>query len=158
MVNIEILDLYGRTNVNVSIQSECRCPSEYPRNENENSTNCLSNKNELEYFANKVFRLNSNAHPLGYLNDDDFATNWISCILTITNPITITMDFLNGVYIIQRVEIFFSSMPPTNLLIERYSNNHWIVIQTYSVDCEDSSLVCVKLPKYNITRLFALMS
>ena len=146
LVNIEILDLFGKTNA-LSIQNECRCSNEYPRNENENSVYCQSNENLPFYLQKKIFRLNSLAHPLGYLNDDDFSTSWISCILTVSNPISIVLDLLNGIYIVQRIEIYFTSLPPTELTIERFYNNQWNMIQFYSIACENSNPACVQLPK-----------
>jgi hypothetical protein len=131
LVNIEIFELFGIKKYN-TIQPECRCPNEYPRNLEADSTDCLSNRNESITLLNTLSRLNEYAHPINYINDDDFKTSWISCILTITNPISIVIDFENGVYIIQRIEIFFSSLPPTNLIFERYIDNKWVMLQEYS--------------------------
>ena len=147
LVNIEILELFDESNTYVSIQSECRCTNSYPRNENENSAFCKSNENLPEYLQKKVTRLNSLAHPLGYLNDDDFSTSWISCILTITNPISIILDLLNGEYIVQRIEIYFTSLPPTELVIERFYKDKWTTVQFYSIECEGEFLLNFQLPK-----------
>ncbi len=148
MVNIEIGNLYGKK-YSATIQPECRCSNEFPRNQDKDSVNCLSNRNETINLLNTISRVNYYAHPINYINDDDFKTNWISCILTITNPITIVLDFENGIYIIQRIEIFFTSLPPTDLIFERYIDNKWSLLQQYSIDCDPSgkNLTCVKLPE-----------
>ena len=51
---------------------------------------------------NRVLRLNLNAHPLGYINDQDQGTAWISHSLPPDQHqdqgINITIDLLNGQY------------------------------------------------------------
>jgi hypothetical protein len=144
LTNTEIAELNSNFDLNsVKIQPECRCPNDFPQNENENSTFCVTNQLNSFSYISKVPRLNENAHPLGYLNDDDFKTSWISCILTITNSIILELDLQNGVYIIERIEIFFASLPPTNMAIERLYKNRWITLQSYSTDCNTTN--CVKL-------------
>lgn len=49
----------------------------------------------------RVLRLNVNAHPLTYINDQDLGTTWLSKIMTtqeLDEGITITVDFANGQY------------------------------------------------------------
>lgn len=145
LTNAEILQLYGKVKYYLFIQPECRCPNDYPRNENENSIFCFTNIYDAFSSRNKLDRLNQYTHNIGYINDDDLKTTWISCIST--NPITLNLDLQNGIYLLQRIEIFFSSMPPTNLLIQRYYNNKWIVIQNYSTTCETSDEKCTQLPQ-----------
>ncbi|CAF0916506.1 unnamed protein product, partial [Brachionus calyciflorus] len=146
LVNYEIASLYGSLRKKLKIQPECRCPNDYPRNSNENSTYCLKNKFSRIDLLDTKSRVNEYSHPISYINDDDFKTSWISCILTITNPIEIVLDLENGIYLIQRIEIFFSNLPPTNLVIERFFNNNWILVQKYSIECSSLESSCVQLP------------
>jgi hypothetical protein len=147
LVNLEISNLFANQMPNqIKIQSECRCPNEFPRNENLNSIFCGTNQLVSLSFISKMSRLNEYAHPLGFLNDEDFTTSWISCILTITNSIILELDLENGIYIIERIEIYFSSLPPTSLVIQRWFKNRWTELQSYSIDCNTTS--CIRLPAY----------
>jgi usherin len=148
LVNTEIGEIYTRTNLTVRIQPECRCSNEFPRNENENSTSCVENREKPMNLVTRLSRMNPNAHPIAYLNDNNFQTSWISCILTLNNPIVIELDLLNGVYLLQRIEIYFNSLPPTYLIIERFNDNKWLFLQSYGVQCGDNANAsCIKLPQ-----------
>lgn len=49
----------------------------------------------------RVLRLNLNAHPLSYINDQDLGTTWLSKIMTtqeLDEGVTITVDLANGQY------------------------------------------------------------
>lgn len=49
----------------------------------------------------RVLRLNLNAHPLSYMNDQDMGTSWISKIMStqeLDEGVTITVDLANGQY------------------------------------------------------------
>lgn len=49
----------------------------------------------------RVLRLNLNAHPLSYMNDQDMGTSWISKVMSIQEldkGVTITVDLANGQY------------------------------------------------------------
>lgn len=137
----------------VKIQPECRCSNDFPRNENINSTFCITNSaatpgSSNQTILNKSSRLNDFAHPLAFINDGNFKTSWISCILSISSPIVIEIDLYNGVYLLQRIEIFFTSLPPTSLTIEKYYNLEWVLVQEYSLNCdEQKSANCVQLPQ-----------
>ena len=147
LVNAEVSSLFGVESNEVIIQAECRCPNEYPRNQNRNSTVCLKNKFDILNQLDTANRLNQFAHPLSFINDDDFKTSWISCILTNTNPIELILDFENGIYLVQRIEIFFANLPPTTVVIERFLENKWFEIQRYSIDCDGSDPACGKIPE-----------
>lgn len=48
-----------------------------------------------------MLRLNPNAHPLSYMNDQDMGTSWISKIMStqeLDEGVTITLDLANGQY------------------------------------------------------------
>ena len=90
--------------------------------------------------------MNEYSHDIGYLNDGDLKTTWISCISM--NPISLVLDLVNGVYLLERVEIYFSSLPPTNLTLERYFNGKWFVFQSYSTNCTKADSTCSQLPGY----------
>lgn len=144
LTNLEIFVLYNRniTTGNIFIQSECKCPAEYPRNENEYSINCLPNT-----LSNKTnLRLNKNSQSIGFINDDNLNTTWMST----ANPkqINLTLDFLNGFYLIEQIEIYFTSLPPTNLLMQRFYNDKWLIIHNYSTRCESNDTFCSHLPKF----------
>lgn len=146
LVNREILDLFGIESIDLRIQPECRCSNAYPRNQNRNSTICLKNKFNMLDQLDRQTRLNQFAHPLNYMNDDDFKTSWISCILTSTNPIEVVLDLENGVYLVERIEIFFANLPPTKVIIQRFYENQWFEIQRYSIDCDGSDPACGQIP------------
>jgi hypothetical protein len=93
--------------------------------------------------------LNStNAHPVSFLTDNNLNTNWISSIAI--NPITIYFDIYNGttmIGLVDRIEIYFTSLPPENLIIEGYLNNEWTLLQLYSINCNTRNDSCIQLSK-----------
>ena len=182
LVNVEIYSLFhgyhnnNNNNNNVSqrvhIQPECRCPNTRPRNVDASSTHCASNEpttpspvliattttsttttTPVASMAT-TSRINPLAHPLAFINDNDYETSWISCILTMNKPISIVLDLLNGVYILQQIQVVFSSLPPTRLTIERYTDDQqrWTHMKLFSTDCAAASAVsgsnasCTPLP------------
>lgn len=67
----------------------------------------------------RVLRLNLNAHPLSYINDQDMGTTWLSRIMTpqeLDEGVTITVDFANGQY-----QVIHHS----NTHILFYNNDRW---------------------------------
>lgn len=141
LTNAELFDLYMPGEYFVFIQPECRCPNDFPRNENAYSIFCLKNEPTS---GDKLQRVNELSHDIGFLNDNDLKTTWISCIST--NPIVLELDNTNGAYILQRIEIFFSSLPPTDLVLDRFYNGTWYPIQRYSTNCTRFDQNCTKLP------------
>lgn len=146
-MNVELAEIYTRLNQSIRIQPECRCSNKFARNEGQNSIYCLENGVATGMAVQKTSRLNEFAHSIDFLNDGNFQTSWISCILTLNNPIIMEIDLANGVYLLQRMEIFFSSLPPTYLTVERYHKNKWMFLQSYSIDCDGSNMTCIQLPK-----------
>lgn len=136
----------------VRLQPECKCPNDFARNENEFSQYCLRN-DEINFDQKNISYLNDFAHPLEYINDEKFETSWISSTLPLTSsdnaaqPIKISLDFVNGAYIINRIELYFTSIPPTELLIEIYYQSRWRNLQRYSTNCLENENNCRKLPR-----------
>lgn len=61
---------------------------------------CIANGVE-DTTSDRVLRLNLNAHPLSYINDQDMGTTWLSKIMTTQDPdegLTLTVDLVNGQY------------------------------------------------------------
>ena len=145
LANAEIFDLYKPNKYYVFIQSECRCPNDYPINQDSYSTNCLRNNPRVVNSLAQANRLNEFSHNIGFLNDNNLDTTWISCIAT--NPITFVIDLTNGIYILQRIEIFFSSFPPTSLILQRLYNQKWTQLQAYSLNCSTADSGCTQLPR-----------
>lgn len=69
----------------------------------------------------RVLRLNLNAHPLSYMNDQDMGTSWISKIMStqeLDEGVTITLDLANGQYQVLSptqltIYFYFSHFPPS---------------------------------------------
>lgn len=61
---------------------------------------CIPNAVE-DTTNDRVLRLNLNAHPLRYINDQDMGTTWLSKVMAIQDldeGLTITVDLANGQY------------------------------------------------------------
>lgn len=61
---------------------------------------CIPNAVE-DTTTDRVLRLNLKAHSLGYINDQDMSTAWLSKIMTtqeLEEGVTITVDLSNGQY------------------------------------------------------------
>lgn len=75
----------------------------------------------------RVLRLNLNAHPLSYMNDQDMGTSWISKIMStqeLDKGVTITLDLANGQYqVLSPIQLtiysYFSDFPPS------YCHDNW---------------------------------
>ncbi len=125
LTNTEICEIFNKKKVTIHIQPECRCPNGFPRIESELSIYCTTNKKPLK----RQLRLNKLAHNIMFLNDEDMNSEWISSLSP--NDITISID-LNDIFIIHKIEIIFSSLPPTNLIMQRFSQGKWHLIQDFS--------------------------
>lgn len=82
------------------IQPECRCPSSHPRLKPMSGRYCFPNGVDNST-KDKVLRLNPDAHPVPYMNDNDLNTTWISSLLSpsdIDKGIKIIVDLDNGQY------------------------------------------------------------
>jgi hypothetical protein len=103
LTNYEIYELFSGRKINFYFKSECKCSHEYPRNENEYSFNCLTNSHSNNSILS---RLSQYARSLEFLNDNNLKTKWISS--QFPTMITITIDLSNGVYLLDKIEIWFS--------------------------------------------------
>lgn len=82
-------------------QSECRCPGSHPRVHPLIQRYCIPNGAD-DTTNDRVLRLDAEAHPLDYINDNDIGTTWISTVFANTadldHGVTITIDLQNGQY------------------------------------------------------------
>uniref|UniRef100_A0A8D0CXS0 Usherin n=1 Tax=Sander lucioperca TaxID=283035 RepID=A0A8D0CXS0_SANLU len=100
LTNREIVEVYSGVLPQLHAQSECRCPPSHPRVHPLVVRYCIPNGVE-DTTSDRVLRLNINAHPLSYINDQDMGTTWLSKIMTteeMDEGITITVDLANGQY------------------------------------------------------------
>ncbi|KAM9860567.1 LOW QUALITY PROTEIN: usherin [Aulostomus maculatus] len=121
LTNREIVEVYSGVLPLLHSQSECRCPPSHPRVHPLVERYCIRNA-VVDTTNDRVLRLNLNAHPLSYLNDQDMGTTWHSKIMTLQeldDGVTITVDLANGQYQVFYVIVQFGSLLPESLLIQR---------------------------------------
>ena len=87
-VSREIEEVYNGSLPEVRSQSSCRCPPTHPRTVPDLTHFCIHN-GVPDNTVDKVSRLNSDSHPLEYLNDGDSNTIWVSAFL---DDVTIQVD------------------------------------------------------------------
>ncbi|XP_061735051.1 usherin isoform X2 [Nerophis ophidion] len=147
LTNREIVEIYSGALPQLHSQSECRCPPTHPRVHPLVERYCIPNAVE-DTTNDRVLRLNLNAHPLTYINDQDMGTAWRSKILTtqeLDEGLTITVDLANGQYQVFYVIIQFGGHLPESLLIQRqrlprrqnttYRDEHWLDWQYLAKAC-----------------------
>nr|XP_057944950.1 usherin isoform X3 [Doryrhamphus excisus] len=138
LTNREIVEIYSGALPQLHSQSECRCPPTHPRVHPLVERYCIPNAVE-DTTNDRVLRLNLNAYPLAYINDQDMGTTWRSKIFTtqeLDEGLTITVDLENGQYQVFYVIIQFGSLLPESLLIQRQRLPH----QQNSMHTEESWL------------------
>ncbi|XP_032771366.1 usherin [Rattus rattus] len=122
LTNREILELFSGDLPHLHIQSHCRCPGSHPRVHPSVQQYCIPNGVE-DRLQHRVSRLNPEAHPLSFINDDDVATSWISHVFTnitqLNQGVTISIDLENGQYQVFQITIQFSSPQPVAIRIQR---------------------------------------
>ncbi|KAM9366692.1 usherin [Symphorus nematophorus] len=121
LTNREIVELYSGILPELHAQTECRCPPSHPRVHPLVERYCIPSGVE-DTTNDRVLRLNLNAHPLSYINDQDMGTTWLSKIMTtqeLDEGITITVDLTNGQYQVFYVIVQFGSLLPESLLIQK---------------------------------------
>ena len=142
----------GSSYENIRIQPECRCPDDYPVNENKFSTNCLPYTIDSSTKVKNITYLNTYAHPLEFINDGDFLTTWVSEFSPLIDkksfqPLSIVINLQNGVYILHRIEVYFQSFPARSILIERFYDDEWTKLSNYSLSCKTNDTTCLSLPR-----------
>lgn len=97
----EIMEVFMGQLPHLHTQPECRCPPTHPRVHPLVERYCIPNGEE-DTTTNRVLRLNLDAHPLSYINDNDIGTAWVSHVFTTTEDmdqgVTLTFDLENGQY------------------------------------------------------------
>ncbi|KAK6307053.1 hypothetical protein J4Q44_G00222010 [Coregonus suidteri] len=140
LTNREIVEVYSGFLPLLHAQSECRCPPSHPRVHPLVERYCIPNAVE-DTTNNRVLRLNMDAHPVSYINDQDMGTAWVSNILTgpenMDQGLTITIDLVNGQYQVFYVILQLVSPQPEALHIQRrYSNSSSSNSNSSSVETE----------------------
>ncbi|XP_070688414.1 usherin [Pempheris klunzingeri] len=121
LTNREIVEVYSGVLPELHTQSECRCPPSHPRVHPLVERYCIPNGIE-DITNDRVLRLNLNAHPLSYINDQDMGTTWLSKIMTtqeLDQGVTLTVDLANGQYQVFYVIVQFGGILPESVLIQR---------------------------------------
>lgn len=80
----------------------------------------------------RMLRLNLNAHPLSYVNDQDLGTAWLSKVMSaqeLEEGITITVDLANGQYQVFQLLLLFLFFCLGNMI---YINTRKIISSTRS--------------------------
>ncbi|XP_070762485.1 usherin [Enoplosus armatus] len=121
LTNREIVEVYSGVLPELHAQSECRCPPSHPRVHPLVERYCIPS--DVEDTTNdRVLRLNLNAHPLSYINDQDMGTTWLSKTMTtqeLDEGVTVTVDLANGQYQVFYVIVQFGGLLPESVLIQR---------------------------------------
>uniref|UniRef100_F6UDP9 Usherin n=1 Tax=Monodelphis domestica TaxID=13616 RepID=F6UDP9_MONDO len=163
--NRDILEIFSGELLYLHTQSECRCPVSHPRVHPLVQRYCLPNDAD-DTTNDRVLRLNSEAHPLSYINDNDIGTSWISHVFKnmteLENGVAITIDLENGQYQVFYIVLQFFSPQPTGIQIQRKKMNHldWEDWQYFARNCSDfgmknndrlenpDSVNCLQLPNF----------
>ncbi|XP_004439711.1 PREDICTED: usherin [Ceratotherium simum simum] len=165
LTNREILEVFSGDLLRLHVQSHCRCPSSHPRVHPLGQRYCIPNDAE-DTTHNRVLRLNPEAHPLSFVNDNDIGTSWISHVFTniaqLNQGVTISIDLENGQYQVFYIIIRFFSPQPTAIRIQRKKKDSldWEDWQYFARNCSafgmknngelenSDSVNCLQLPKY----------
>uniref|UniRef100_UPI0037E7E888 usherin n=1 Tax=Semicossyphus pulcher TaxID=241346 RepID=UPI0037E7E888 len=121
LTNREIVEVYSADLPELHVQSECRCPPSHPRVHPLVERYCIPSGVE-DTTNDRVLRLNLNAHPLSYINDQDMGTTWLSKIMTtqeLDEGVSITVDLVNGQYQVFYVIVQFGGLLPESVRIQR---------------------------------------
>ncbi|KAL7987368.1 hypothetical protein Chor_006287 [Crotalus horridus] len=158
LTNRDIFEVWSGKFPQLRIQSECRCPGSHPRVHPLVQRYCIPNGAD-DTTNDRVLRLNPEAHPLSYINDNDIGTTWISSIFSTTehlrHGVTITIDLENG-------QFQFFSPQPEAIRIQRKKQPSigWEDWQYFARDCSvfgmenngslqyPDSVNCLQLPSH----------
>ncbi|XP_076156222.1 usherin [Alosa pseudoharengus] len=141
LTNREIMEVFTGQLPHLHAQTECRCPPSHPRVHPLVERYCIPNGEE-DTTTNRVLRLNLDAHPLSYINDNDIGTAWISHVFTrselMDQGVTLTFDLENGQYQVFYVILQFLSPQPEAVRIQRRagaSGGRWTDWQYLAKNC-----------------------
>uniref|UniRef100_F6UX68 Usherin n=1 Tax=Ornithorhynchus anatinus TaxID=9258 RepID=F6UX68_ORNAN len=165
LTNRDILEVFSGEFLSLHSQSDCRCPGSHPRVHPLVQRFCIPN-GASDTTSERVLRLNSKAHPLTYINDNEVGTSWISNVFMNTTQldhgITITVDLENGQYQVFYIILQFFSPQPAAIRIQRKEKDHlgWEDWQYFARDCSifgmenngslenPDSVNCLQLPRF----------
>ncbi|XP_065144388.2 usherin [Paramisgurnus dabryanus] len=140
LTNREIEEVYTGQFPHLHSQSTCRCPASHPRVHPLVERYCISNAAN-DTTQNKVLRLNQDAHPLQYINDNDIGTTWISSVFPnlelLDKGITITIDLENGQYQVFYVILQYLNAQPEAVRFQRKTlgSSEWKEWQFMAKNC-----------------------
>ncbi|XP_025748029.1 usherin [Callorhinus ursinus] len=140
LTNREILEIFSGDLFRLHIQSHCRCPGSHPRVHPLGQRYCIPNDAE-DTTTDRVLRLNPEAHPLSFVNDNDIGTSWVSQVFTnitqLHQGVTISIDLENGQYQVFYIIIQFLSPQPTAIRIQRKKEDSldWEDWQFFARNC-----------------------
>ncbi|XP_040491950.1 usherin [Ursus maritimus] len=141
LTNREILEVFSGDLFRLHIQSHCRCPGSHPRVHPLGQRYCIPNDAE-DTTTDRVLRLNPEAHPLSFVNDNDIGTSWVSQVFTnitqLHQGVTISIDLENGQYQVFYIIIQFLSPQPTAIRIQRKKEDSldWEDWQFFARNCQ----------------------
>ncbi|NXL36266.1 USH2A protein, partial [Glaucidium brasilianum] len=165
LTNRDILEVFSGKFPHLHTQSECRCPGSHPRVHPLIQRYCIPNGAD-DTTNDRVLRLNAEAHPLYYINDDDIGTTWISSVFANTagldHGVSITIDLQNGQYQVFYIILQFFSPLPEAIRIERKKRDdlNWEDWQYFAKNCsifgmdnngsleKPDSVNCLQLPSF----------
>ncbi|XP_055581897.1 usherin [Falco cherrug] len=140
LTNRDILEVFSGNFPHLHTQSECRCPGSHPRVHPLIQRYCIPNGAD-DTTNDRVLRLDAEAHPLYYINDDDIGTTWISSVFANTagldHGVSITIDLQNGQYQVFYIILQFFSPHPEAIRIERKKRDdlNWEDWQYFAKNC-----------------------
>lgn len=111
---------------------QCRCPPSHSAIRSVTSQDCFSLDD-----SSSVQRLTSNSRDIGYINDADTSTVWVSRVGQ--SQVNITMD-LNGMREVLFFQMTFQSLRPRAMVVEKSADGGgtWRALQYYARDCATS--------------------
>ncbi|XP_065600248.1 usherin [Cyrtonyx montezumae] len=165
LTNRDILEVFSGKFPHLHTQSECRCPGSHPRVHPLIQRYCIPNGAD-DTTNDRVLRLDAEAHPLYYINDDDIGTTWISSVFAnatgLDHGVSITIDLQNGQYQVFYIILQFFSPHPEAIRIERKKRDdlNWEDWQYFAKNCsifgmdnngsleKPDSVNCLQLPSF----------
>uniref|UniRef100_A0A2C9JJ39 Usherin n=1 Tax=Biomphalaria glabrata TaxID=6526 RepID=A0A2C9JJ39_BIOGL len=134
----EIAQLFSGSFPAVRIQSECRCPSSYPREKPAQTQYCIKNGDRADT-NDQTLRISRDAHPLEYANDGDSNSVWIS---SYQNKVDIDVDLGDQYQVFYVVLQFYSPFPKAvTIFRQKNDTSGFEAWQYYADDCSRFGLV-----------------